>query len=97
MKPTPTERDNLVKALIAARVGAKVPVSRVAFRARVSHVAVLHVENGHNLPAVRILRAYAALCGMDGDALLLSWGYVPEDVIQRLQQNPQLCAMVRGA
>ncbi|BCM89055.1 hypothetical protein IAD21_00898 [Abditibacteriota bacterium] len=101
MKPTPIERDNLVEQLVAARMGAKVSARRVAFVARVSPAAIRHVENGHNRATARILRAYIATCKMDrdkADAVLLAWGIVPDDVLSRLQQEPQrLCAMVRGA
>lgn len=99
MKPTPTERDNLVNQLVAARVGAKVSVERVAKRAGMSHhSAIQHIENGRNFPSVRALRAYASLCKLDSDVLLLSWGYVPEDAIKRLQSEPErLLALVRTA
>lgn len=96
MKPTLTERDNLVKALIAARAMAGVSVRRVARRANLSTPAVQQIETGRNFPSARVLRSYALLCGIDSDDLLLAWGYMPEDAFRRIQKNPQLLSVVRS-
>lgn len=97
MKPTPTERDNLVQDLIAARVEAKVSVCAVARRAGVTDNAIHHVEKRGAHPSEKMLRAYAALCGMDVDAVLLAWDIVPEADRAKLRANPQLLQMVRAA
>ena len=97
MKLPSTIRDALTQELITARITARVAVRRVAARAKVSSNAVHHVENGRNSPSVRVLRAYAAMCELDADKLLLSWGFVPDDVVSRLQRAPELCGVVRTA
>ena len=97
MKPTPSERDNLADDLVAARVGAGVSRAKIAQRAGVSRGLVQRVEEGSRMPSACLLRAYAFLCSLDADSLLLAWGHTPEDVLLRLQKNPQLCALVRLA
>jgi len=97
MKLSSTIRDALTQELITARITARVAVRRVAARAKVSPTAVHNVENGHNAPSVHVLRAYAAMCELDADRLLLEWGFVPDDVLSRLQRAPELCGLVRAA
>lgn len=97
MKPTATERDNLVDELAAARHRADVSQMDIARRARVSKSLIQRIEGHERSPKPHVLRAYAALIGLDADELLLKFGYMPADVFSRIQANPQLCQMVRMA
>ncbi len=94
MKLTPTQREGLLPCLVAARKAARVSKARVARRAGVSRVTLGRIENGDQAPPPRILRAYAETCGLDAHQLLLSWGIVPDEILIRLQQNPQLLALI---
>lgn len=80
--------------LVAVRKNARVSKARVAQRAGVSRVTIGRLENGGQAPSPRILRAYAETCGLDAHQLMLSWGIVPEEILVKLQQNPQLLALV---
>jgi len=54
------------------------------------------LERGEDKRAsVGALQALARLLRIDPDALLLSAGKVPPDVLRHLQANPGLCEMVR--
>lgn len=95
-KPTPIECDNLVKTLVAARGRAGVTQAQIARRARLSRAYIAQIENGYRLPSARVLHAYADLCALNADALCWAWGCLPEDVHQRLLEEPELWARVRA-
>lgn len=80
--------------LVAARQSARVSRARVARRAGLSRVTIGRMETGHQPLSPHALRAYAETCGLDSTQLLLSWGIVPDEVLLRLQQNPQLLALI---
>jgi transcriptional regulator with XRE-family HTH domain len=80
--------------LVAVRKSARVSKARIAQQAGVSCVTIGRMENGGQVPSPRILRAYAETCGLDAHQLMLSWGIVPEEVLLKLQQNPQLVTLV---
>jgi len=94
MKLAPSQREGLLQDLVAARQGARVSRARVARRAGLSRVTIGRMEMGQQPPSPQALRAYAETCGLDSMQLLLSWGIVPDEVLLRLQQNPQLLALI---
>lgn len=94
MNPPSSERQLLMQNLVTARKNAGVSRARVARWAGVSRVTIGRIENGEQVPSSRILRAYAETCGLDAHQLMLSWGIVPDEILVKLQQNPQLVALV---
>ena len=80
--------------LVTARKNARVSRAQVARWAGVSRVTIGRMEQGGQAPSPRILRAYAETCGLDTHQLMLSWGIVPDEILVKLQQNPQLLALV---
>ena len=97
MKLSIPERENLALALARARERAGVSQRCVAREARVSPVWVGYVENCGGWPNAALLSTYARLCQMDANALLLSWGYVPDSIREILRRNPELCARIMDA
>ncbi len=99
MKLTIAEREKLSLELARARELAGVSQRRVAAEAGLSHVWVGFIENCGNgaWPSRHLLTVYARLCRMDTNSLLLAWCYVPDGVIERLRQNPELCEAILTA
>ena len=94
MNPPSCERLLLMQNLVTTRKKARISRARVARCAGVSRMTIGRLEQGYQAPSPRILRAYAQTCGLDAHQLMLSWGIVPEEILTKLQQNPQLLALV---
>lgn len=53
------------------------------------------MESGYLAMSENALKAYAALCGLKSDEVLLEWDKCPDDVLARLKARPELCAFIR--
>ena len=89
-------REKLAEKLKAARKANGVQISALAEAAKVARQTVYDVEAGHERAPVRLLRVYAKWCDLDPDLLLLSWGYVPDDVFAIIQRQPEICKAIRA-
>lgn len=89
-------RATLGEKLKAARLKFDVKPSQLAERAEVSRQTVYNVENGSESAPKRLLCVYAKACQLDLDLLLLSWGYVPDDIFGIMQRKPELCKAIRA-
>lgn len=94
MKLSIPEREKLALDLARAREGAGISQRRVAREAGKSAVWVGYVENCGGFPQPALLLTYARLCRLDGNALLLSWGYVPDSIREVLRRRPELCEAI---